>query len=239
MNEFLNTPLFLKAADEYFPELNDDQTLLFEQFAALLTDWNQKINLTAITDPDGMAVLHFADSLSLFRAVKFEKGASVIDVGTGGGFPGIPLAIVRPDLQLTLLDSLQKRLHVLDEIGRALSLSFRTVHARAEEAGRDEKYREKFDIAVSRAVASLPALCEYCLPFVKPGGVFAAMKGQKAAQELLSCETALKKLGGVLETAQPFTLYDGSERTIVVIRKISQTPSQYPRSSAKIAKSPL
>ena len=147
------------------------------RYAELLVEWNGKMNLTAITDPAGIAVKHFADSLLLSKALELPQGGALIDVGTGAGFPSVPVALSRPDLQLTLLDSLNKRIVFLQELTRELALSARCCHARAEEVGRDPAFREKYDVATARAVTNLRDLAEYCLPFVKIGGYFAALKG--------------------------------------------------------------
>lgn len=210
----------------------------FEQYCDLLLDWNQRMNLTAIKEPDAVAVRHFADSLTLLSCCPVKENASVIDVGTGAGFPGAALAIARPDLKLTLLDSLNKRLIFLNELTARLDIRAETVHARAEEAGRGP-LREQFDLATARAVAPLNLLSEYCLPFVKVGGSFAAMKGPDVEEELDGAAKALELLGGKVEKICPFTLSDGSGRTIVLIKKISHTPAKYPRHGAKITKSPL
>ena len=211
-----------------------------EIYFKLLVEWNEKMNLTAITDEHGVAVKHFADSLTLFNFVDVKKNASIIDVGTGAGFPGVVLKIARPDIKLTLLDSLNKRLTFLDTVLNDIGLDSELVHSRAEEGGKNKLYREKFDIAVSRAVARLNVLCEYCLPYVKVGGLFAAMKGPNADEELNGAENALKLLGGKVEKVHKFNLpCDEGERTIIVIKKVKPTPKQYPRISCKIKSQPL
>lgn len=198
------------------------------------------MNLTAITDEHGVAVKHFADSLTLYNFVDVKKNASIIDVGTGAGFPGVVLKIARPDIKLTLLDSLNKRLTFLDTVLNDIGLDSELVHSRAEEGGKNKLYREKFDIAVSRAVARMNVLCEYCLPYVKVGGLFVAMKGPNADEELDGAENALKLLGGKVEKVHKFNLpCDEGERTIIVIKKVKPTPKQYPRISGKIKSQPL
>ncbi|MBQ6570261.1 MAG: 16S rRNA (guanine(527)-N(7))-methyltransferase RsmG, partial [Clostridia bacterium] len=164
---------------EIVPEiaLNEQMYARFDTYAHLLEEWNQKINLTAIKEPREVVIKHFADSIIWLKYVDIPKGASVIDIGTGAGFPGIPLKIVRPDIKLTLLDSLNKRLVFLGEVCNSLEITANIVHSRAEEGGRDKKMREKFDFATARAVAHLRELSEYCLPYVKPGGSFIALKG--------------------------------------------------------------
>lgn len=219
--------------------LRDKQLEQFFLYAGLLRDWNKKINLTAITQPEEVAVKHFLDSLSPLRYIGLPKNASIIDVGSGAGFPGIPLLIARPDIKLTLLDSLNKRLVFLNEVLRALGLHAETVHARAEEAGITSNYREKYDIAVSRAVAPLNVLCEYCLPLIKPGGKFLSMKGPQAQEEIEASKNAINALSGRLEKAEALSLPDGSGRTIIIIKKIGYMKKNYPRHGSKIAKKPL
>lgn len=196
----------------------------FERYAQLLTEWNEKMNLTAIVEPQAIVIRHFLDSVSLLNAVELPQGASLIDVGTGAGFPAVPLKIVREDLHITLLDSLQKRLGFLRAVSEALALPMETVHLRAEEGGRQK---------------ALPVLCEYCLPYVRVNGCFVAMKGPDCADEIASAKNAIGQLGGKLESTREEALEDGSGRTLIVIRKIKETPAAYPRQSAKIAKKPL
>lgn len=219
--------------------ISDSQLQAFERYAQLLIEWNGKMNLTAITEEREIAVKHFIDSLSLLCAEEIKQGAKIIDIGTGAGFPGVPLKIMRPDLKLTLLDSLNKRLVFLQEVCKELDIDAEIVHGRAEELGRDEKYREKYDYAVSRAVAYLPALCEYCLPFVKKGGSFIPMKGPEAENELNAAKNSIEVLGGHFDRSCSLTLPDDSERTIVVINKVSPTPRRFPRRGVKISKQPL
>ena len=221
-------------------KLDDEMLQRLEIYFKLLVEWNEKMNLTAITDEHGVAVKHFADSLTLYNFVDVKKNASIIDVGTGAGFPGVVLKIARPDIKLTLLDSLNKRLTFLDTVLNNTGLDAELVHSRAEEGGKNKLYREKFDIAVSRAVARLNVLCEYCLPYVKVGGLFVAMKGPNADEELDGAENALKLLGGKVEKVHKFNLpCDEGERTIIVIKKVKSTPKQYPRISGKIKSQPL
>ena len=221
-------------------QLDDKAVDRLEKYMKLVIDWNEKINLTSITERDEFIVKHFCDSLSLLGKIDFRQGAKVIDIGTGAGFPAIPLKIARPDLNVTMLDSLNKRMvfireQVLPEIG----LEAEVIHGRAEELSKEKPYREGYDICVSRAVANLSALCEYCIPFVKVGGVFAAMKGFDCEEEITSAENAITTLGGELGDAIRFKLPDESGRCIVVIDKVSQTPSKYPRRGVKISKNPL
>lgn len=212
-------------------------------YAARLTEWNERMNLTAITDPRGIAVRHFIDSMTLLPLLP-QGETSLIDVGTGAGFPAVVLAICRPDLRVTLLDSLQKRLGFLDAVCAELGVPVTLVHARAEDGGRRAELREQFDVATARAVAALPTLTEYCLPFVKTGGTFLAMKGPSYAAELEAAQTAVKLLGGRLADTRELTLpHEAGEtpetRAILVFEKISPTSTKYPRPSGKIGKSPL
>lgn len=205
----------------------------------LLIKWNEKMNLTALTAPEDVALKHFADSLLLLRYIEIKKDERVIDVGTGAGFPGLVLKIARPDIRLTLLDSLQKRLLFLDEVCRSLEISdVELVHSRAEDGSRTE-LRDSFDIAVSRAVASMNTLCEYDLPYVKVGGRFIAMKGKDAAQELSDAQNAIDTLGGQFIQKHDFVLGSAGERSIIEIEKTAPTPDAYPRKSKQIKNKPL
>lgn len=229
------------AAAAYGLSLQDAQLAQFQKYYELLISWNEKMNLTAITEPREVAVKHIVDSLSAYDAALFGDGAPVIDVGTGAGFPGIPLKILRPDLRLTLLDSLQKRVGFLREVVSALGLAqTECVHARAEEAARQKTYRERFDVAVSRAVARLAVLAEYTLPFVRLGGSFLALKGAKYREETQEAGAALKLLGGGLPEIRPVKLPGLDDaRAIVRIEKLRLTPAAYPRKAGTPEKKPL
>lgn len=235
----VNTNLLISDAEKLGLSIENDKIKQFEKLAELLVEQNKTMNLTAITDPDGIAVKHFADSISVLNAAKFDEKAKVLDVGTGAGFPGIPLLIMRPDLDLTMLDSTAKKLKYVANTVEELGLTANVLHTRAEEAGQSKEYRETFDIVCSRAVASLNVLCEYCLPFVKVGGVFVAMKAAKAQEEIEGAKAAIKLLGGQIVDEKCFTLSDGGERNLIIIKKISHVPPKYPRVSAQIAKKPL
>lgn len=211
----------------------------FCKYANLLVKWNKMMNLTAITTPEEIVTRHFLDSVSVLNYIDVPDKSRVVDVGTGAGFPGIPLKIVRPDIDLTLIDSLNKRLVFLKEVSISLDFKVNLVHARAEEASLNEIYREKYDFAFSRAVARLNILSEFCLPYVKVNGFFVAMKAKNIDCEVDESLNAIEKLGGFLEKVEKFNLVDGSERSIVKVRKINNTPSIYPRQSAKISKKPL
>ena len=224
---------------EYGVALAREQIEQFDSYCRLLLEWNEKMNLTAIREPEGVLIKHFIDSLALLKFAALPQGAKVIDVGTGAGFPGIPLKIARPDIQLTLLDSLNKRLVFLQEVSQALGLDAKLIHSRAEEGGKLPGLRQHFDVAVSRAVASRNLLAEYCIPFVKVGGVFLAAKGPDIGEELSQAEKAVCLLGGTVEKVEHYALPDESGRTLVVIRKEKATPAQYPRHGSKIAKKPL
>jgi len=228
----------LSAAAPFGIALTPEQSEQFNTYADLLVEWNKVMNLTAITEPDDIVMKHFVDSLLLFKAFDVPENAALIDVGTGAGFPGLPVKICRPDVRVTLLDSLQKRLNFLEAVSSAAGCETKRIHARAEDAGREPALRESYDIACARAVAAMPNLCEYCLPFVKKGGVFIAMKGPGLEEELAAAERALRILGGKLESVHSFTLADGSERNIAVIRKTKPTPPNYPRPAAKMKKQP-
>ncbi|MBE6820461.1 MAG: 16S rRNA (guanine(527)-N(7))-methyltransferase RsmG [Ruminococcaceae bacterium] len=234
-----NSSLLISDAERLGISLTDEQLSRFETLSDLLVEQNKTMNLTAITDPDGIAVKHFADSISVLTAAELPQGAKVLDVGTGAGFPGIPLLIMRPDLDLTMIDSTAKKLKYVENTVNELGLMATTLHTRAEEAGQSKEYREKFDFVCSRAVAALNVLCEYCLPFVRQNGLFIAMKGAKAQEEIDGAKSAIKLLGGKIIAEKSFSLSDGGERTLVVIKKISQIPPKYPRPSAQIAKKPL
>lgn len=208
-----------------------------DQYAEILVEYNQKVNLTAITDPEGIEDKHFADSLLLANLP--ETAGKLVDVGTGAGFPGVVAKIFKPELQLTLMEPTGKRVEFLKYVCAQLGLSgVEFAKERAEEAAR-KVWREQFDVATARGVAALPMLSEYCLPLVKVGGVFLAMKGPGAAEELAESGAALKKLGGKGSGVAEFHLPGGDVRSIIRIKKISQTPPVYPRNGGKIAKSPL
>lgn len=208
-----------------------------DQYAEILVEYNQKVNLTAITDPEGIEDKHFADSLLLANLP--ETAGKLVDVGTGAGFPGVVAKIFKPELQLTLMEPTGKRVEFLKYVCAQLGLSgVEFAKERAEEAAR-KVWREQFDVATARGVAALPMLSEYCLPLVKVGGVFLAMKGPGAAEELAESGAALKKLGGKGSGVAEFHLPGGDVRNIIRIKKISQTPPVYPRNGGKIAKSPL
>ena len=207
-----------------------------DYYASFLVEYNQKVNLTALTAPEEILIKHFLDSMLLTRHVQIPLGASLIDVGTGAGFPSVPVLLLREDLQLTLLDSLNKRIVFLQQLAEKLGIRVRCIHARAEEAGRMPELREQFDLATARAVAAMPVLTEYCIPFVKPGGIFVAMKGPSEHASDASHGSAT--LGGTDPYEVDYTLEEDARR-LICIRKISQTSTKYPRNSSQIKAKPL
>ena len=224
---------------EHGAPLSEQQLSQLEVYARLLREWNEKMNLTAIVDDEGIALKHFLDSLALLRHAEIPTGARVADVGTGAGFPGVVLKIARPDIELVLIDSLQKRLNFLEEVLLQTGLSAKLVHARAEDAGHDQSLRESFDFVTARAVANLSVLAEYCLPLVKVGGVFAPMKTAEAEQEIAEAKPAIAALGGKIREVQLYELPVCGGRSVVVVDKTAPTPPKYPRQGTKISKKPI
>ena len=220
-------------------DITDKQYEKFLTYSDMLVDWNNKCNLTAILDPEGISIKHFFDSVYPFNLVKIPDNASIIDVGTGAGFPSVPLKIMRDDLKLTLLDSLNKRINFLNELSDKLKVTAVCIHGRAEEDGQKAEFREKYDIATARAVAPLSDLCEYCLPFVKVGGIFVSLKGSNGLEEVESAKNAISILGGEISVMKSYSLPNGDGRTLVVIKKISHTPLKYPRNKGQMTKKPL
>ena len=218
-----------------------DETALehFDRYSAELLRVNEYLNLTAITEPTEVLYKHWIDSLTILRYIEPKAGARFIDVGTGAGFPGVALLIARPDLHVTLLDSTRKKLTFIAQTLETIGLSAQTLHMRAEEAGQTAAYREQFDFVTARAVANLRELCEYCLPFLKVGGTFVAMKSARSEEEITEAQNAIHLLGGRIEAVQTFIVPNAGERTLIFLKKISQTPPKYPRPSAKIAKQPI
>lgn len=225
---------------EFGAELDGERVERLNLYGNLLLSWNEKMNLTAITDPEEVLYKHFYDCILFLKHIKLNNGASLIDVGTGAGFPGMVLKIMRPDIRVTLLDSLNKRLVFLNDVIEKTGLdNISTLHMRAEDAGKSPLHREKYDIACARAVASLPALSEYCLPLVKKGGSFVAMKGASAAEETAAASNAARLLGGEKPIIICETLTGNEQRAFVITKKISQTPTKYPRKPSDISKQPL
>lgn len=218
-------------------ELDDLALERYDKYAELLVEWNKVMNLTGITEPDEIVVKHFVDCLMLAKYFDLSQTKTMIDVGTGAGFPAIPLLIYNPELEVTLMDSLNKRLNFLAEVLKETGLNANIVHGRAEDFGQDTDFRETYDLATARAVAPMNVLCEYCLPFVKVGGYFVALKGSN--DDTTEAMEAIKELGGELISNVSYKLNDTDTRSIVVIKKISQTSTKYPRKTKKITQKPL
>lgn len=221
--------------------LSDEQKKQFNMYYELIVEWNKVMNLTGITDYDEVNLKHFTDSLAINRVINADNVKNLIDVGTGAGFPGIPIKIVFPHIEVYLLDSLNKRVNFLNEVIEKLELKdIYAMHGRAEDFAKNVKFREKFDICVSRAVANLSTLSEYCLPFVKTGGDFISYKSGNSDEEIADSEKAIGILGGKIEKTDKFFL-PGTDigRTLVDIKKIKTTPKKYPRKAGVPAKEPL
>lgn len=233
--------VFNKGLEQLGIELSDQQKEQFLKYYDLLIEWNSFMNLTGITEFQEVIVKHFLDSLSLVKAIQIKDGQKLIDVGTGAGFPGIPLKIAYPGLKVTLLDSLKKRLNFLDEVISQLGLTdIETVHGRAEDAGKNPLYREKYQLCVSRAVANLSSLSEYCLPFVEKNGYFISYKSGNVEEEMKQAKKAIHILGGEAPEVTYFALADtDNERSMVKIKKVANTSKKYPRKAGLPTKEPL
>ena len=220
-------------------ELNDRQIAQFNQYYELLTEKNKVMNLTAITEYNDVVKKHFIDSMMISRIVDMRKITTICDIGTGAGFPGIPLKIVYPHLRLSLVDSVGKRVNFLSEVVEKIGLeNVETIHSRTEDLAHNPKYREKYDLVTARAVASMNVLSEYCIPYAKIGGYFAAYKSGNIEEELNNARNAANTLGGTIEKIDMFDLY-GMGRSIVLIRKVKNTPKVYPRKAGTPSKNPL
>lgn len=239
MNKEEFKKVFMEYAKKIDIDINEEQINKFYDYMNLLIEWNKKINLTAITDYNEIILKHFVDSLTINKCIK--ENNYVVDVGTGAGFPGIPLKIIRDDIKIVLVDSLNKRINFLNEVIKELNLkNIETVHARAEEFGRNKKYRQKFDIATSRAVANLSTLSEYMIPLVKTNGRCICMKGKEIKEELKDSLNAIKVLGGKIENVEEFELADNDiNRSIIYILKEKDTPNKYPRKAGTPSKDPI
>lgn len=220
-------------------DINKEQCEKFQIYYEMLLNYNKRINLTSITESDKIIEKHFLDSILILKYVDIPKGANIADVGTGAGFPGVPLKIIRPDIELTLMDSLNKRIVFLEDLCSKLEIDVDAVHIRAEEAGQDLVFRKSFDIVTARAVAKMSVLSEYCIPLAKEKGIFLAMKGPSVDEELNSAKSAISMLGGKIKKVEEFTLPCGDERRLVIIDKVSKTPPKYPRNGGLISKNPI
>ena len=232
---------FQKDLEELHILLDDKQLCQFMSYYKLLVEWNQVMNLTAITDFEEVCKKHFIDSLSLVKAYDINAGISVMDIGTGAGFPGIPLKIAFPDLKITLLDSLNKRVSFLKNVIENLKLdNIEVLHGRAEDYAKKEEFREQYDLCVSRAVANLSTLSEYCIPYVKAGGHFISYKSEKLTEELKNADRAINILGGRIKEQVEFQIPNSHiYRNLLVIYKEKETPANYPRKAGIPSKKPI
>ena len=233
--------LLIKILKEYDIELTREQTEQYAEYLDQILEYNQHITLTSITDRDEFIKKHYADSILGAMNDEFMAGEKIIDVGTGAGFPGVPLAILFPDKEFVLLDSLNKRLKIVNEICKSIGINnVRVLHTRAEDAGRNREYREQFDICISRAVADLSVLSELCLPFVREGGCFLSYKGSNYEEELKGAAKAIRVLGGKTSKVESVSRSDTEfDHNIIFIEKIKNTPAQYPRKAGTPSKNPI
>lgn len=236
---FISKELLKLCASEFDLQISDDVADKFDIYARELVSYNEKVNLTAITEPDDIVVKHFADSLAFFKYSGVEKGNSVADVGCGAGFPGVPILIAGNDLKVTLFDAVNKKLDFIRYILSTIGLEADVVHIRAEDAGKKPEYREKFDFVTARAVAQLRILSEFCLPLVKVGGKFVSMKGDISAEEKTYGIASFKTLNSELYDDIHYNIHNGDVRNIIIAKKLSQISSKYPRNMGQISKKPL
>jgi len=222
-------------------EFNEKKYAEFMRYKDLIKEWNEKINLTAIKEDEEIVKKHFIDSMKVFEFDQLKNAKNIIDIGTGGGFPGIPMKIIKPEINIVLLDSLNKRIKFLDEVIKDLQLeNIKAIHGRAEDYAQEVQYREKFDIAVSRAVANLTVLSEFCIPYVKVGGYFVAMKGPAVEEEIKLSKNAIRMLGGKIEHIEKVQIEDSDlNHNLVIIKKIAGTNKKYPRKAGMVTRSPL
>ncbi len=234
----MDREIFVSGLKDLGYNIEENKTDKFQKYSEMLVEWNEKMNLTSIVDPEGIAVKHFLDSVAPIFSFEIKENSKVIDVGTGAGFPGIPIKIIREDLEFTYLDSLNKRINFLKEVSDNLGFeNVEFVHGRAEEAGQNKLYREKFDLAVSRAVAPLKILSEYSIPLLKVGGTFAAFKAFDIDEELNDAKAMIGSLGGKIKDITEVEIPKSDlVRKIVLIEKIKETPKQFPRKANKIKK---
>lgn len=234
----MDKQIFIDGINELSGEVTEKQLGQLSRYSQLLVEWNEKMNLTAVTDPEGIAVKHFLDSILPLYHIDFSGVKTIADIGTGAGFPGIPIKIMGPDFKLTLIDSLNKRINFLNAVCEEIGVKdTECIHGRAEELGKNTDFREKFDAVVSRAVANMTVLCEYCLPFVAVGGMFVALKAENADDELDAAKPMIGTLGGRVEKviSAPLPMSDIT-RKLIIIRKVVATPTKFPRRADKIKK---
>lgn len=236
---FISKELLNICANEFSIDLSEDKIDKFDKYAQELVSYNEKVNLTAITDPDDIVIKHFADSLAFIRYSEIESGNTFADVGTGAGFPGVPVLIAADNINVTLFDAVNKKLEFIRYLLSELDLNANVIHIRAEEAGKMPEYREKFDFVTARAVAQLRVLSEFCLPLVKVGGKFVSMKGDISEEEKVNGITAFKKLSAELYDDIHYNIHNGDSRNIIIAKKISQISPKYPRNMGQISKKPL
>lgn len=230
----------IKEAAKFDIEITSKMYEKLEKYAQMLISYNKVMNLTAITEPDEIKEKHFLDSLTLIASTKLQEGCSLIDIGAGAGFPSLPVKIAREDINLTMLDSLNKRIGFLNDVINEIGIeNARAIHFRAEDGGKDKDLREKFDVATARAVADLAVLSEYALPFVRVGGYFVALKGSAPEEEINNAKRAIKEMGGQIEEVKEVILPSGINHCLVIIKKIIQTPAKYPRKAGKPSKEPI
>lgn len=235
----INKELLKEYSTQIGVELDDLALERFDIYAQRLVRWNEHTNLTAITDSEGITIKHFLDSLYPLKYISLKDGDTLVDVGCGAGFPSMPLLMAKPNVEVSFVDSVGKKLSFIKDVLLNTGLVANIEHARAEELGKNDDFRETYDVAVARAVAPLNILCEYCLPLVKVDGTFISLKGSNGKEELEQAKNAIKVLGGKLECFDEYCLPNGDSRSVVVIKKISQTPTKYPRKSKKIDTRPL
>ncbi|MGL4850244.1 MAG: 16S rRNA (guanine(527)-N(7))-methyltransferase RsmG [Clostridium sp.] len=237
--EFYN--IMKTAAEEVSMDFNEDKYEKFIKYMRLVQEWNQKINLTAITEDNEFITKHFIDCIKAFKSSELKNAKTIIDVGTGAGFPGLPIAIMNEDVEVTLLDSLNKRVNFLNLVVKELGLkNVVTIHSRAEDGARQKGLRENFDVATSRAVANMAVLSEFCLPYVRVGGFFVALKGPAIEEELAGSKNAIGTLGGRLARIDE-TVVEGTDlnHNIVVVEKVKECPKTYPRKAGNVTKKPI